>query len=333
MTDSAGLERGYRRLLACYPQPFRREQGEEMLAVLMAGARRGQRRPGLAEAADVIKSVLRMRLGPVRSGPGNREWTDALAVFSVAAPLFLLAADILEVALPYRPPGTALVVRMFGSNYQIGGPSLLSLHFFDIAVAGQVIVAALVLLGLRRVALIAMAASVLYLIVARHWIDWIPYPLQVLTTSVYMLEAVALTASSGPRRGRHLMTWRHGAVLLLAAAAVQASTLMYDATSPPVWPSSPATPVYLVISVVLAVAAATLTVALKMNRYFLVLLAAMFYPYALQLGFPADNSNLPHMTLLYLPPLLLACVAILTAVTPRRSRVLTSPGPEKPGLT
>ncbi len=39
MTESAALERGYRRLLACYPQSFRCEQADEMLAVLMAGAR------------------------------------------------------------------------------------------------------------------------------------------------------------------------------------------------------------------------------------------------------------------------------------------------------
>jgi hypothetical protein len=38
MTESTGLERRYRRLLAWYPRPFRREQEEEVLAVLMAGA-------------------------------------------------------------------------------------------------------------------------------------------------------------------------------------------------------------------------------------------------------------------------------------------------------
>jgi hypothetical protein len=44
---AAGLERGYRRLLACYPARFRSEHGEELVGVLMAGARDGQRRPGL----------------------------------------------------------------------------------------------------------------------------------------------------------------------------------------------------------------------------------------------------------------------------------------------
>jgi hypothetical protein len=64
MTDQADLERGYRRLLAWYPWAFRREHGQEILAVLMAGARDGQRRPGLAERADLIRSGVWMRLRP-----------------------------------------------------------------------------------------------------------------------------------------------------------------------------------------------------------------------------------------------------------------------------
>jgi hypothetical protein len=64
MTDQAHLERGYRRLLAWYPRAFRRENGQEILAVLMACAPDGQRRPGLAESADLIRSGLRIRLRP-----------------------------------------------------------------------------------------------------------------------------------------------------------------------------------------------------------------------------------------------------------------------------
>jgi hypothetical protein len=64
MTDQAKLGRGYRRLLAWYPRAFRREYGPEIVAVLMACARDGQRRPGLAESADLIRSGLRMRLRP-----------------------------------------------------------------------------------------------------------------------------------------------------------------------------------------------------------------------------------------------------------------------------
>ena len=64
MTDSQRLERGYRRILALYPGAFRRESEEEILAVLIASAREGQRRVGLAEAADLIRGALRMHRGP-----------------------------------------------------------------------------------------------------------------------------------------------------------------------------------------------------------------------------------------------------------------------------
>ena len=64
MTEQERLERSYRRLLGWYPREFRDENGPEILAVLMAGAPDGQRRPGLAESADVIRSGLWLRLRP-----------------------------------------------------------------------------------------------------------------------------------------------------------------------------------------------------------------------------------------------------------------------------
>ena len=45
MTDQEHLERAYRRLLAWYPREFRRENGPEILAVLMAGAPPGRAAP------------------------------------------------------------------------------------------------------------------------------------------------------------------------------------------------------------------------------------------------------------------------------------------------
>jgi hypothetical protein len=64
MTDHEHLERAYRRLLAWYPRKFRHENEPEILAVLIAGAPPGQRRPGLAESADLIRSGLWLRLWP-----------------------------------------------------------------------------------------------------------------------------------------------------------------------------------------------------------------------------------------------------------------------------
>ena len=57
------LERGYRRLVAFYPKSFRRDNGEEIITVLMATASQGQRRPSLTESADLIKGAFRMRMG------------------------------------------------------------------------------------------------------------------------------------------------------------------------------------------------------------------------------------------------------------------------------
>jgi len=64
MNSTASLERGYRRLLAVYPRAFRRENEEEILAVLLATADQDQRRPGLAVSADLVRSGLLMRLRP-----------------------------------------------------------------------------------------------------------------------------------------------------------------------------------------------------------------------------------------------------------------------------
>ncbi len=62
MTDSTQLERRYRRLLALYPKAFRREHEQEMLAVLMVGAAKDQRRPRPAESADLVRTAVLMRL-------------------------------------------------------------------------------------------------------------------------------------------------------------------------------------------------------------------------------------------------------------------------------
>jgi hypothetical protein len=67
MTGPSRLERGYRRVLACYPKAFRRESEEEILAVLLATAGEGQGRVGLAESADLIKGAIKMHLGLSRS--------------------------------------------------------------------------------------------------------------------------------------------------------------------------------------------------------------------------------------------------------------------------
>jgi hypothetical protein len=76
MTGSADLERRYSRLLAWYPAAFRREHEAEMLAVLVESAPDDQRRVSLADAADLIRGALILRLRV----PARAPWTVAAAV-------------------------------------------------------------------------------------------------------------------------------------------------------------------------------------------------------------------------------------------------------------
>jgi hypothetical protein len=91
MTDAADLERGYRRWLRCYPKSFRREHEAEILAVLMAGAREGQRQPEPMECLDLLRSALWMRLRP-RVPRSNRSVFNAVKLMYVGAVVELAAA-------------------------------------------------------------------------------------------------------------------------------------------------------------------------------------------------------------------------------------------------
>jgi hypothetical protein len=352
VSGPARLEQRYRRLLAWYPTAFRRDQAEEMLAVLMAGAPAGRRRPRPAETIDVLRSALGMRarraVTALRPAAGNQRWADALALFSFAAPVLLVIVAILEVALPYHlpPPGHFPAPAGYGPR-ELGGLSLLRAPFLAVAGGLQLIVAAFAVAGWRRLTLAAMGGSAVYWIGYRvtggPGISLVPDALQLLTAGAYLLGTAALLASPGPHRGRQLMTGRVWAILLSAAAFAQVSTLLLDATSPVLrfWgPQPPHTQGYLVASAVLAALTVILAVALRLSRPFLLFLAAMFYPYVMQLAssgaFSAGRGGtnllrIPtpgHLALLFIPPALLAGWATLTALWPGRSRAMTTPEQE-----
>jgi hypothetical protein len=91
MTETADLERGYRRWLRWYPKSFRREHEAEILAVLLAGASESQRRPEPMECLDLLRSALWMRLRP--SVPrSNRSVFTAVKLMYVGAVVELATA-------------------------------------------------------------------------------------------------------------------------------------------------------------------------------------------------------------------------------------------------
>ena len=96
-TDPAGaavLERRYLRLLRCYPPTHREFHREEMLGVLLAAARPGQRTPGLGQAVNLAACGLVIRVRRIPGWLAADAGQDALAVVSLIAPpvVFILLA-------------------------------------------------------------------------------------------------------------------------------------------------------------------------------------------------------------------------------------------------
>jgi hypothetical protein len=141
------LARGYRRLLACYPVWYRRVHEAEILAVLMADAPPGKRRPGIAEAADLLWGALRIRCQPSRTGGAEPVWRDALAVVSVIVPLIVVTGFVAT--------RTRMPFAMRGSWSSASG---FPLEFLKI-MAAPLALGALVPLMLRTQRLAALAAA------------------------------------------------------------------------------------------------------------------------------------------------------------------------------
>jgi hypothetical protein len=113
MNRSARLERGYRRLLACYPRAFRRENEEEILAVLLACAQQDRQRPGLAASVDLVKGAIHAWLHPAPGQPRNVRAAIRLMYLGAAAQLAALVTVIatagsVRSAVAHRYPGLAV---------------------------------------------------------------------------------------------------------------------------------------------------------------------------------------------------------------------------------
>jgi hypothetical protein len=328
------LARRYRAYLALYPRAYRDAHEDEMLGVLLEGARPGQQFPGLVESADLIWGAIQIRMRLLRSYPSN-VGSDALAVFSLVAPLLLLAPVLATMALHLiqagPPPMPHLRTRMpiLFRRYEERVELARALNF---AVAGQLAVAAAVVLRLRRLALAAIA------VILAWWIFSPQYGIQTddvlsnLLLTCYLLEAVALLASPGPRRGLQLMTWRSAAFVAAAAAALTVTwtlTLRLDFNSAfTSWQDARANAEAVVVLLILAAAAVLLS---QLWRCVVVLFAAVFYPYLLSLArvalivrWPFQSGEATVVTVMYVPPLLAISAVVALAYRRRDGRAPSS---------
>lgn len=330
MSAGASLERRYRRLLGLYPARHRRVHGEEMLGVLLAAAPDGQRRPRLGEALDLIWSALRIRLrgGPAESGAlADGGWRDALAVFSLAAPVAL--------TVYYAAGWLASIVvypwHMFVSREPAA--FALGLAYFGLGLALP-----LVLFRLRRTAAIVclLATVLLGVLNANDTYDSLDYAsigggLLAFPLFAYGTEAVALLASPGPRRGRELLTRRRWALIVAAAIALgfaypALNTLVWFARGesrglpgalPHVPSHSAAVSVAILVAGVVIIAAAIIRLARSgRGRRLLLLLAIPAYP-VLGIESSVVLRGPLAVVAVYLPPL---AIVGLVVVAVRRTR-------------
>ncbi|WFE99898.1 hypothetical protein [Micromonospora sp. WMMD964] len=211
--SSDDLERRYRRLLAVYPWEHRRVYEDEMLAVLLAAARPGQRRPAAADVRNLIGAGLRARLRVSARGFTEPSWTDAAAVTGllVAAVLLAFAGKALLdqlVRVPGLPPG-----------FVPSGPDPVDW----LRVVGWAGVCAAVLLGWRWVAAGLAWAGVLgwgALVAPQTGAN----PTYVVDTlpqfALAVVAAAALTVPTPRRRAIAVLGVRRLPALLLAPAAM-----------------------------------------------------------------------------------------------------------------
>jgi len=220
MTANPGLERRYRRLIGLYPPAYRREYTEEVLGVLMESAPEGRHRPALADTVDMVRGAAAVRLRSVLHGGAGSDWQDALALFTVTAPLLAIAAMV------PRPLGA----QVFGEIYRIRlctpacGPGMDFVQVLAklLALAGFAFLpAVLAALKLRRVAAVAALALLAVSVVGvfrssgglSPVVIWQAEGPKIAMYQVCLaLNAFALLRSPGPRRGLRLITWRGGMI-------------------------------------------------------------------------------------------------------------------------
>lgn len=360
LTPHEELERRYRRLLKLYPREFRARRTDEMIGVLMASAADGRNRPARGDVSDIVWGSVLARLRGPRGGwtfalsafalvtPLFLVLTDILQVafpYSESQAAVQSNIGVLDAhGVPGRPGALwAGLTQSALVPQHDGGIQLLSQPAFLILAAGHLIVAAAVLAGLRRTALAALliAAAANY----TRWMAWdVPRPgvgmISFLTIGVFLLEAIALAAAD-PRVARRREGWQYVFPVLALAVAAQLLALSFDATRVELGNGgelhAASANTILVIGCVLALLAVLLPLPLGLGWRASLPLAATFYPLVLlaatasgpfgqmpqTLGMrrmPVPEAHLIILTILYLPPLLVLCLAVTQTMRTRRTR-------------
>ncbi|SDT77101.1 hypothetical protein [Actinoplanes derwentensis] len=216
MTD---LEARYRSLLRIYPAGHRAAYEEEMVGVLMAGAEPDRRFPSPADAMDLVRAGLTVRLGSAFHTQRGTGWRSAAAVVGLFAALVLAGVGVSRLSIGLAEWSYGDPKRLHG----IGGLLLLD------PVARTLVwtlVAGAAVLGLRRATVRLAAAGVL--VQAGAICLWAgPGPWQALRMAWGLaLALVALALFAVAASGRPVRAVLGGRGLVLVAAGVGFAALM-----------------------------------------------------------------------------------------------------------
>jgi hypothetical protein len=222
----AALERRYRRLLRCYPPGHRAAHQEEMLGVLLAAARPGQRAPGARQTVNLVACGLAIRARrALAAGP----WQDALAVASLILPVLMLIIAALglavavrqEVAIDAYPPG--IPFWRLGLVPDLGEPAAVLAGWLAVVLlglTGRRRTAATIASALLALALVNPLAEVVHLTGDGYLT--VPLFFDISSVSPVVLASLAacsLAFSAGPDRGLAI-TGRRRASLMIAGLSV-----------------------------------------------------------------------------------------------------------------
>lgn len=312
------LERRCRRLLArWYPAEHRALHEEEMVAVLLAGARPGQARPGVRDTFDLVRGGLAIR---VRRGAGA-QWRAAVDVAALLVPVALLlgalARAVMFGAAAWQPPFADGELRQFLRILTFALPYavVVLLAWRGRAGAAAACAWAYALVSLGEHVWVSGSASVTYTVVGDGvlLIGGVPVDVGGMAMSALPLVlcgAMLLLAPSpgpGPLGGRRLLWW----MAVLFGGAVAGAAISSRWAYPPVW--------------ALAVVAAGLALRSPVGRRALVVLLPMVGVYV---------GGLPGAGHLLNAVVLGTLAAVVLGVTAWMARVAgKAPAPSRVGQT
>jgi hypothetical protein len=226
----AALERRYRRLLRCYPPGHRQVHREEMLGVLLATARPGQRAPGARQTVNLVACGLAIRARRALSSLADEAWQDALAVVSLITPALMLVIAALDFAVAARQVvAVDLAYPLAGPFWQLGlvprlgAPAAVMTGWLAVVLlglTGRRRVAAAIAFILLTPALVGPLAEVMQLTGA--WSAGLPlflYTAGVGPVVMASLAACSLGFSAGPLRGLAI-AGRRRVCLMIAVLSV-----------------------------------------------------------------------------------------------------------------